>query len=39
LKVELQEVKGVQSKEKLTYKGTSLNVAVSKKIVGVKALA
>jgi hypothetical protein len=39
LKVEHQEVKGVQSKEKLTYKGTLLNVVVNKEVVGAKALA
>jgi len=41
LKDEFQEVKGVQgiqSKEKLTYKGTLLSVIVSKEVVGVKAL-
>ncbi len=41
MKDEFQEVKGVQgiqSKEKLTYKGTLLSVIVSKEVVGVKAL-
>jgi hypothetical protein len=41
LRDEFQEVKGVQgiqSKEKLAYKGTLLSVIVSKEVVGVKAL-
>jgi hypothetical protein len=38
LKNELQEVKGVHSKEKLTYKGTLLHVVVNKEVVGVRAL-
>jgi hypothetical protein len=38
LKIELQEVKGMEFKEKLTYKGILLNVVVSKIVVGVRAL-
>jgi hypothetical protein len=41
LRDEFQEVKGVQgiqSKEKLAYKGTLLSVIVSKEVVGVKVL-
>ncbi len=38
LKVELQEVKGVQSKEKLPYKGNILNAIVNKDVVGIKTL-
>jgi hypothetical protein len=42
LRDEFQEIKGVQgiqSKEKLAYKGTLLSVIVSKEVVGVKALS
>ncbi len=39
LKVELHEVKGVQSKEKLAYMGTLLNVVVSKNVILVRALS
>jgi hypothetical protein len=39
LKVKLEEVKGVQSKEKLAYKGTLLNATISKDVVGVRASA
>ncbi len=35
LKVELEEVKGVQSKENLAYKGTLLNATISKDVVGI----
>jgi uncharacterized protein YpmS len=38
LKTKLQEMKGVQSKEKLECKGTLLNVALSKEITRVRAL-
>jgi hypothetical protein len=38
LKAKLHEVKGVQYKENLAYKGTLLNVGVSKDVVRVRAL-
>jgi hypothetical protein len=38
-KLNFKRLKGVQPKEKLTYKGTLLNDDVSKEVVGVRALA
>jgi hypothetical protein len=38
-KLNFKRLKGVQSKEKLTYKGTLLNDVVSKEVVGVRTFA
>jgi hypothetical protein len=35
---EVKGVQGIQSNEKLTYKGTLLSVIVNKEVVGVRAL-
>jgi hypothetical protein len=38
LRNQFQEIKGIHSKEKLTYKGMLMHVIVNKEVVGVKAL-